>query len=143
MKHYFLPILLLISSCLSLHKTDNYCNKCNGCSAYKIKKIRKKSGYYIIYAARNDSVYKIISENKTVKTSYTDTIKVGRCYLLDLRVIFPPDTLFGIPVAPNLGITGLAVCDDIVNIDNKTHNKLYCVKGLNGLYMERKHELKQ
>jgi hypothetical protein len=101
---------------------------------YRIKKIKNEKSFYVIYAIRNDSTFKIISNLSNVNTFNCENIKVGKDYLLELKIIFPSDTLFGKPVAPNLGIKGFRINSrKVITIEEKSHNKIYTSLNLNGL----------
>lgn len=67
---------------------------------YRIIRIQKKESYYLIYASRNDSTFKIISPIKdNSKVRSNNKLKVFRSYNFDLIPVFPADTLLGIAVA--------------------------------------------
>ena len=128
MKNIIFLFIFICISCTSLKQTvlpDK--------TAYTITKIKKYNSFYIIYAQRRDSIFKIISDKDTV-SFYCETIKKGREYNLNLLKIFPIDTLLGMPVAPNLGIRGIGLADgSIVEIEKKSHSRLYMATNLNGL----------
>ena len=101
---------------------------------YKIKKIKEEKLFYIVYAIRNDSVFKIISFIDSTSISNCEKIKIRSFYFLDLEKIFPLDSLFGKSVAPNLGIKGFKVNNEkIIMLESKTHNRIYTALNLNGL----------
>lgn len=107
-------------------------------SMYKIKKIKNKKSFYIIYALRNDSTFKIISDIDSTNTSGCEDIKIGKSYILDLKVVFPLDSLFGKPVAPNLGIKGIIINNEkVVKAEEKSHNKIYTALNLHGLCIKQ------
>lgn len=81
MKYIILSLLVSFISCAQA--SDIVLQHENSILLFKILKIRKKEPYYIIYAQRNDSVFKIISE----KSGYgvdSKEIKVGGKYQLYL-----------------------------------------------------------
>jgi hypothetical protein len=105
---------------------------------YKIKKIKNEKSFYVIYAVRNDSTFKIFSDIDTTTVFDCEKIKTGNSYVLDLKIIFPLDSLFGIAVFPNLGIVGFGVSNGKeVLIEEKSHNKVYEALNLNGLYIKK------
>lgn len=106
---------------------------------YRIIRIQKKESYYLIYASRNDSTFKIISPIKdNSKVRSNNKLKVFRSYNFDLIPVFPADTLLGIAVAPNLGIKGLQISPtEIVTIEAKAHNAIYTSDDLNGIYLHK------
>ena len=54
-------------------------------SQFKIKKIKWFRNQFIIYATRNDSTFKIVSNIKHTSVSDSDEIRVGKYYSLDLE----------------------------------------------------------
>lgn len=103
---------------------------------FKIKRIDDYQNYSILYAERNDSIFKILSTKDTINTLNYEKICVGRKYNLDLKVIFPTDSLFGIKVMPNSGIKGIIIEDGIINVEKRSHYKLYKSGNLKGLYIK-------
>ena len=87
-------------------------------SQFKIKKINWFRNNYIIYAKRNDSLFKIVSDVKDTDVSYRDKIRVGKSYNIDLQKMHPLDSIFGIPVMPNLGVRYV----NYIEIEEKCHN---------------------
>lgn len=107
-------------------------------SRYYVKRIKAKGSYFIIYATRNDSTYKIISEVADSTIVGCEVIKERRFYNLDLRILFPLDSLFGKPFAPNLGIRGIRMANgDLIEIEEESHNTLYLALNLRGLCIKR------
>ena len=107
-------------------------------SLYKIKKIKNEKSFYTIYAVRNDSTFKIISHTDNTTVFDCEKIKVGNSYILDLKTVFPLDSLFGKAVAPNLGIRGYNVGNGkTVMLEEKSHNKIYTALNLNGLCVKK------
>jgi hypothetical protein len=103
-----------------------------------IKKIKNEKSFYTIYAVRNDSTFKIISNANNTTVFDCEKIKTGNYYVLDLKTIFPPDSLFGKAVVPNLGMRGYSVNNGkMVLLEEKSHNKIYTALNLNGLYIKK------
>ncbi len=131
MKYIILSLLVSFISCAQT--SDIVLQHENSTLLFKILKIRKKEPYYIIYAQRNDSVFKIISE----KFGYgvdSKEIKVGGKYQLDLARIYPIDSIFGLPVAPNLGIKYIGLKGGVyISVEEKFYNTIYRAKNLDGL----------
>ena len=103
---------------------------------FKIKRIDNYRKYHILFAERNDSIFKIITTKDTINTLNYEKFCVGRKYNLDLKVIFPTDSLFGIKVMPNSGIKGIIMEDGIINVEKRSHYKLYEADNLKGLYIK-------
>lgn len=78
----YLCIVLIIFSCSSTKKllndnTDNH--------SYLIKKINVKNSWYIIYAERHDSLYKIVVGKEEKVNKNCNKIIVGSYYDLNLQ----------------------------------------------------------
>jgi len=127
MKYLNVFLIIICLSCSTI-KTETYSN------LYRIKKIEHYQNYYVVYAARNDSTFKVVSNIDELKEN-TDQKKicVGEKYSLNLQLIFPLDSLFGVQVMPNLGIQGIGFRGGVVTIDKRTHYKLYKATNLYGL----------
>lgn len=54
-------------------------------SSYQIKKIKTKKSWYIIYAKKQDSIYKIVVEKKKNNIKDYNKIKVGGYYDFELK----------------------------------------------------------
>ena len=79
---YLLISMLLIASCSSIKKSIPMAQE--GIS-YRIKKIEKKNSWYIIYADRKDTLYKIVSKADTNLNRDCKKIIVGEWYDFDLK----------------------------------------------------------
>ncbi len=53
---------------------------------YKIEKIKSVNGYYVIYASRNDSIFKIVSKKANHQVC-SEKIKKNRCYMLKFEEV--------------------------------------------------------
>ena len=109
-------------------------DKSNRATLFKIKSIQDKGKFYIIYAKRNDSLFKILSDPKVKANG--EKIKVNHYYKLELKNIFPRDSIFGIAIAPNAGIVGFDYGGKTIYKEKKSHNKVYRAKNLKGLYLD-------
>ena len=132
-------LLLLITSMLigcSVMNNNSLCreDKSNRATLFKIKSIMDKGKFYIIYAKRNDSLFKILSDPKVKANG--EKIKVGRHYNLKLEKFFPLDSIFGIAIAPNAGIVGFDYGGKTIYKEKKSHNTVYRAKNLKGLYLD-------
>lgn len=106
-------------------------------SLYRIRRIRQKESYNIIYASRNDSTFVILSDSDNIDGSNLEKIKRGGCYNLELRVVFPLESFHGIEILPNLGIKRMYLTEhSTMRPRKKYHNKIYFAANLNGLYLE-------
>ena len=131
-------LLLFIASMLigcSVMNNNSLCreDKSNRATLFKIKSIKDKGKFYIIYAKRNDSLFKILSDK--VKAN-GEKIKVNHYYKLELKQIFPRDSIFGIAIAPNAGIVGFDYGGKTIYKEKRSHNIVYDAKNLNGLYLD-------
>jgi hypothetical protein len=136
MKYYIFLILFFCISC-SQTRYGISLKEDHPSALYNINKIETHRSYYIIYAQKNDSLFKIISE-KEVDAEDGIKIKRGKSYELNLRKTFPVDSIFGFALAPNLGIIGIEMPDEsIVNVEKKSHYSLYRSDNLKGLYIQK------
>ena len=116
----------LLVACSTIRDNQSSLNDREIALLYKIKKIKTK--------VRNDSTFKIISNVNDTAVFDCEKIKVGKSYILELKVIFPTDSLFGKPVAPNLGIRGYGINNGgVIMLETKSHNKIYAALNLSGL----------
>lgn len=103
---------------------------------YKITQIVTDDSCYTIYACRNDSIFQIFSPILDVnKNNKSAKISVGRYYYLSLYKIFPVDSIMGIPVMPNLGITSFIYGNKRISLKKECHNRIYQARNLDGLYL--------
>lgn len=79
---YFLASIVLLTSCSSTKKvmviSDND-------TSYCIKKIYKKNSWYIIYAERKDTLFKIVSYEENNINDNCKKIVVGQRYDFELK----------------------------------------------------------
>jgi hypothetical protein len=75
---YFLIIYLVCST------LQTYCIN-NPDSLFKVTRIKSKGDYYIIYAKRNDSLFKIISKKVSVSYHNLELLKKGEYYYFDFK----------------------------------------------------------
>lgn len=132
-------LLLFIASMLigcSVMNNNSLCreDKSNRTTLFKIKSIKNKGEFYIIYAKRNDSLFKILSDLEVKANG--EKIKVNHYYKLELKQIFPRDSIFGIAIAPNAGIVGFDHGGKTIYKEKRSHNIVYDAKNLNGLYLD-------
>ena len=132
-------LLLFIASMLigcSVMNNNSLCreDKSNRATLFKIKSIKDKGEFYIIYAKRDGFLYKIFSKLK--RKANGEKIKVGRYYDLKLEKFFPLDSIFGIAIAPNAGIVGFDYGGKTVYVERKSHYSIYRAKNLRGLYLD-------
>ena len=144
-------LLLFIASMLigcSVMNNNSLCreDKSNRATLFKIKSIKDKGEFYIIYAKRDGFLYKIFSKleredkfktiRKLKRKANGEKIKVGRYYDLKLEKFFPLDSIFGIAIAPNAGIVGFDYGGKTVYVERKSHYSIYRAKNLRGLYLD-------
>lgn len=105
MKYSFCIFLSLIAlSCSNIKKTTRAMEKS---TRYLIKEIDKKNSWYIIYAERRDTIYKIVSKvDNSMNENCKSIIVVGKRYDLELKSNKQnAPTLNGIKLDP-VGYTG-------------------------------------
>lgn len=93
---------------------------------YKIKEIYNYELFDIIYAQKNDSLFKIISLRDST-TSNLKPLEVGKKYQLDLILIYPDY---------NNEETKIGAKDScLMSIEKKSHFSLYSTTNLNGSFL--------
>lgn len=103
----------------------------------KINRVNDIKSYYIIYAQRNDSIFKIISKKQENTNNPCEKIEIGKSYLLNLKVIFPHDSIFGFKIMNPLDVRGMELEGGVsVIIEEESHCKIYEAENLNGLCYE-------
>lgn len=124
-------------------------------SGFLIKKITNKNSWHIIYAQKQDSLYKIVVEKKNVKSKNCEKITVGQYYdfeLLSRRENIP--VIGGIKLRPAnyLDVESSAYVKEGIECylyDNKTEictepkkriYDIYYTSDLNGLCYDPKKE---
>ncbi|MDR2037078.1 MAG: hypothetical protein LBQ60_04065 [Bacteroidales bacterium] len=133
-KMKYLLLLFIVFICYSCKSVEPI-SKNEEQSFYKIKNIKKEKFYYIISAVRNDSLFKIIQDRDPSEIGNCSNIKPGKKYKLELKIFFPPDSIFGIPVTGDystrvrsVGLKGITI-----KISERYHDRLYLAKNLKGL----------
>ncbi|HMQ49520.1 MAG TPA: hypothetical protein PKA70_18785 [Saprospiraceae bacterium] len=128
----FFAVFLLLSAC-----TKKIAQVTNG-TEYTIKKIQKKNSWYIIYAEKKDTLYKIVS--KTDNDIYRDyeKIKVGFGYNIDIHSQKDTSPIIGGVKLDPVGYTGCYQFDSETNIclePEKGIYDLYFASNLKGIYI--------
>ena len=89
---------------------------------FKVAKIDSTARVYLVYASRNDSLFKIVSDR--VRQRSCTRIQVGACYPFQLN-------------------TGLGIVDDYmikswngISLDEESHHNLYTAYNLIGLCLK-------
>lgn len=124
---YSIILFVIISLSCSQTKHINSIDK-NGSEAimYKIKETYNYELFDIIYAQKNDSVFKIISLKDTI-ISNLKPLEIGKKYLLDLVRIYPDY---------NNEKTKIGAKDScLMSIEKKSHFSLSYATNLNGLFL--------
>jgi len=130
--------LLLFASILFLPACAKKTVQQGSSIGYKIKKIQNKNSWYVIYAERGDTLYKIISKNDNNILADYEKIKIGLSYKIDIFSI--KDTspyIGGVKIAP-VGYTGCFQFDDKTNICLEPQKGIYELHGasnLKGIYL--------
>ena len=140
MKYFTLVLFLLLALSCSL---SNHLNGIkNNEELYKVVKIKEENTYYIVYIQRNDSIFKVISDKINISNN-CNRIKVKSKYKLELRKTAPIDSILGIPIAPNLGVTGMEMTDgSILEFEEKSHYTIYRTNNLDGLCLIKENDEK-
>lgn len=130
-KSFLLIILFAIISC------TNYTNIKDISKEYTIEKIDSLNSYYLIYAKKNNSLFKIVSKKDYIRGHRK--IKIGSNYKLYLQ-----SRKSQAPVINGVKISPINIIDIMCyNYDNNTEictdekngiSDLYSTKNLKGLY---------
>ena len=101
---------------------------------YKIVEIDSLRNYYLIYAQRSDSLFKIVSKKAQNNDSFCERIKTGLSYRFSLNSM---SVINGRPITPSAStyeVSGIAVDDTTyVLFDTRSHWDLYYTNDLSGL----------
>ena len=78
-------LIFLMNSLFGLILTGQDNNE----NSYQIKQIKSKKGWYLIYAVKNDTLFKIVSEKIKHQDKNCDKITIGQYYKLTLHSNIP------------------------------------------------------
>lgn len=122
-----LILIFLFYSCHSLKTSTDYNN---GHSSYLVKKIKSKNDWHLIYAVKNDSMYKIVVKKEVIKNQECRKIIVGQYYdfVLHSRRENAPE-INGIKIVP---VNSLDI--ECFAYDNKTSICIEPKKGIDDLH---------
>lgn len=122
--------LTLSQSCINLNHIEN---KAKDANAFRIKRIEEHDMFYLIYAKRHDSTFKII-EDKNCWVDRTKHKKVhpGGRYNLELQNFFTWEIKKGYDDCFFCGLNHFGVS---VTKNKKCHFKLYDAVNLKDLYI--------
>ena len=131
-------LIVLFISCISLRPTKINSNEKLEMS-YKVYKIDSINNWYVIYARRKDSLYKIISGKVLVENC--SRIKVNKNYQFQLHSRIYGNQVAGMTMSPQYSL--LVTCfafDDSTNIclERDSINDLYYADNIKGLCFEQK-----
>ena len=136
-----LPILFIIAIfCACSPKAIMPLGQTNNC--FFVKKIKAQDSIFIIYAQRNDTIFKIVSKEERVLESGYKKVKQGKYYTFDLQTVFPK-TLLGtkMPRPGGGGATGFNFWGVPVSIEpQKGIWDLFYAKNLKGLYIKEENQ---
>ena len=85
----FVIYVLLSVECLPIVSDVNYVNDNGYTNKFKVIRIKSEKEFYIIYAERNDTLFKILSPKKNVKEVNNEKIREKGEYYLSLQTLFP------------------------------------------------------
>jgi hypothetical protein len=125
MKNYFfiLFFIILFGGCTRKSTLKN--NSIKNTDLYTINKITSINNYFIIYAERNDSLFKIVSTKENVPNG--ENIHKNSSYALNLISILKNRQINGINIMYSVHVTCFA-------FDNKTNICIEPKKGIYDLY---------
>ncbi|GAB2767269.1 hypothetical protein GCM10027175_00080 [Hymenobacter latericoloratus] len=116
--------------CYTVTKLDSSVNQIN---VYGEENTKERGGVYIIWAQRNDSIYKIVSHRSLSK--YHRCIKVGSCYSFQLKSYSNSDILG--PAEEGFIINGT-----LVMADGESMYNLFYDENLRDLCFQKRSEKK-
>lgn len=133
MKNYliltFLAFIILSCQSQKLYKTSIHDGD------FKIITIKEKKPLYIIYAERNDSIFKIVSPKKENINNECNRIKKNEFYNLNLVPTLSMTKQVG-GMASGLAVTERRYEGGIIKLDKKSHYTLYVCDNLEGLCLQ-------
>lgn len=134
-------LLLFCYSCNAKRDLTNQNSRNMKSDYFTIEQIKKEQNIYIIYASKNDTLFKILSGKRSIFHLGQEKIHLGGKYKLDLETLFPKE-IFGFPTMPPGG--GGATATDFNGISvsiepEKNIWDLFQVHNLNGLYIKKKY----
>lgn len=132
---FYIAVLLLIA-CSSTRDISNHNVNRENASQFNIRKIKRIKNIYVIYATRNDSIFKILAggENTESIDYHREKIRTGKYYSIDIEKLYPHDSIGGESAMLKLWIA----TSSGIKLEEKSHYSLYFAKNLNGLYIENK-----
>jgi hypothetical protein len=126
-------LILAIVSCISINKTTGQLK--NVSAQYYVYKIDSINNYYLIYAKKTDSLYKIVSKKEKIRNC--DFIHIGQSYGFVLESVWNHDIIInGKNVSPRM--TPHIECvgfDNVTSIclEKDSINDLHIAKNVRGL----------
>lgn len=98
---------------------------------YKIIKIDSIRGVNILYATKNDSVYKICSV-KELQEAFCDRIIKGHFYHFILKSLIIKEINGQSTTNMMLHIDGMQIADAIITLESKSRRELYKAENIKG-----------
>ena len=125
-KYSIVLFAVLCLSCMQAREIISINKNRSGGVMYKIKEIYNHELFDIIYAQKNDSLFKIISLRDTI-FSNMKPLEVGRKYQLGLIQIYPDY---------NNERTRVEAKDScLMSVEKRSHFSLYSATNLNGAFL--------
>lgn len=126
-------LIVLFSSCVG-KKTPTIERENNG---FLVERVKRKGDWHIIYASKQDTLYKIVSKRTKVVMGLCDKIKIGKKYefVLQSQKDFAP-TINGVKINP-VNFSGCYYYSEKTLICLEPENgiwDLYTAKNIKGLY---------
>ncbi len=133
-------LLIVISGCIHSRVTQSDSNQqqkiiSNNDSLYKIYKIDSINNYYLIYAKRQDTLYKIVSKKEIIPNCIH--VRVGEEYMLLLSSIWTKKIMIGnVNASPSVipHVTCLGFDDSTeICLERDSINDLHYAENIKGL----------
>lgn len=136
MKYFLILIsLIIVACCTSKSESKSYVK--NGIEAYKVYKIDSINTYYLIYAKRNDSLYKIVSKKEMIASG--NKICLNDNYAFKLHSTLSEFRIGNVTISPKSSNVNCFAFDKETNIclEGDSIRDLYQADNIKGLYFIR------
>lgn len=136
MKQTFFVFILLVGifySCANSKAVSS--NNITGEEKYKILRINIINDIFIIYAQKQDSLYKILSKKEVIIKPNCRELIIGNSYELELESLYPKTFLGKYDLSPNNlpTVSGIDFHGTKIEIERDSILDLFIAKNLKGL----------
>ena len=137
MRYILILISLILVACAS-HKMDSKSSIKNNIATYNVYKIDSINTYYLIYAKKNDSLYKIVSKKEVVKSG--NKIQLNSSYAFNLHSSLSEFRIGNIMISPKTSNINCFAFDKETNIclEGDSIRDLYSADNIKAIYFFKK-----